>query len=144
MPYFLHEFNSKFGATGVSFMDMGPAAQLGGMAYYELMFVILSWYLHCGAVQCIILLRVGLLIGVVLASNYAEYCTELDGKYCVVQFDSSLDVFYALTEGRQPWLEKMQAGGVAFCTFCCCTCCANIRICCGLHFDGACKQIAHM
>jgi hypothetical protein len=109
--YLMHEVS---GVWDMNLNDPNMIVQLGTFVYHVLMFVLLCWYLHCGAVQRIISLRVGLLVGVLMATNFAAYCTEFIGSYCPVHYDSSLDAYYALTEGRQPWLVKMWAGLVAF------------------------------
>lgn len=111
LPYFLHELQ---GAGGATLTNMGPIARAGALVYNVLMFALLFWHLHCGAVQRITSLRVGLLVNTLMATNYASYCTELDSTYCLVQYDSGLNAFYALAEGQRPWLVKMWAGSVAF------------------------------
>uniref|UniRef100_A0A383WIJ0 Uncharacterized protein n=1 Tax=Tetradesmus obliquus TaxID=3088 RepID=A0A383WIJ0_TETOB len=111
MPYLLHELQ---GAGGTTLTNMGPVGQIGAKIYNTLMFIMLGWHLHCGAVQRITSLRVGTLIGLLMATNYASYCTELGTKYCLVHYDESLNAFYALAEGQRPWIMKMWAGLVAF------------------------------
>jgi hypothetical protein len=79
-----------------------------------LLIIMLGWHLHCGALQRLTSLRVGLLIGVLMATNCAVYCTEVGNKHCIVDYDGSLSAFYALAEGNWPWLVKMWAGVTAF------------------------------
>jgi hypothetical protein len=109
--YLMHEVS---GAWDINLNDPTMIVQLGTFIYHVLMFILLFWYLHCGAVQRIISLRVGLLVGVLMSTNFAAYCTEFTDSFCPVQYDSSLDAFYAFTEGRQPWLVKIRAGLIAF------------------------------
>jgi hypothetical protein len=110
-PYLLHEIG---GARGATFTNMNMVAWLGAMTYNVLMFVILGWYMHCGAVQRISTMRVGLLVGSLMSTNFASYCTELGTEYCPAHYDSALDAFYALAEGKRPWVMKMRADVVAF------------------------------
>lgn len=113
LPYFLHELS---GARGATLTNMNTVARISAYVYNVLMFVLLGWHMHCGVVQRASSKRVGMLVGVLMATNYASYCTEISNTYCIAQYDSNLDAFYALAEGQRPWLMKMWAGVVAFVT----------------------------
>jgi hypothetical protein len=114
VPYMLHELHS---AGYLVFMEM-ISRQLGSTVTSVIGVVVLGslgcCFVYCAIVQRTIPTRMVLLIAALIRADYAAYCSTSARGYCVLEYDQTLDAFYALAEGTRPWLVLFKAGGAAF------------------------------
>jgi hypothetical protein len=120
IPYLMHELYAAlymyagFADTSMLSSLLTSASTAGVAAYHIAVFVLASWYMYCGWVQRTISRHLGLLVAALMCVDYAAHCSTGSGDFCLLEYDDSLDAFYALAEGRQPWLVLFKAGGAAF------------------------------
>jgi hypothetical protein len=115
VPYMMHELDSA--GYLLLFTDMS-SRQLGSTVVSIISLVVVGslagWFVYCGIVQRTIPPRMGLLVAALVCSDHAAYCSTSGRGFCVVEYDQTLDAFYALAEGTRPWLVLFKAGGAAF------------------------------
>lgn len=133
VPYLMHELYSAVGTsfTGLtapsSLLTRAVTASVG--VYHIAVFVLACAFVYCGCVQRIIPRHVGLLVAALMCVDYAAHCSMGSGSYCLVEYDSSLDAFYALAEGRRSWLVLFKAGAAAFAVAAAVLSCVFVLLC---------------